>query len=35
VLGGLICGGEDWTRLPEDPAAGSKITCANARSPVH
>jgi uncharacterized protein (DUF2147 family) len=34
VLGGLICGGEDWTRLPEDPAAASKITCASARSPV-
>jgi uncharacterized protein (DUF2147 family) len=34
VLGGLICGGEDWARLPEDPAINAKITCAGAHSPV-
>ena len=34
VMGGLICGGEDWTRLPDDPATGGKISCANAHSPV-
>src|SRR5262249_53557022 len=33
VMGGMICGGEDWTRLAED-AASQKITCANAKSPV-
>lgn len=34
VLGGLICGGEDWARLPDDPAINAKISCANAQSPV-
>jgi uncharacterized protein (DUF2147 family) len=34
VLGGLICGGEDWVKLPDEPAGASKISCANAHSPV-
>ena len=33
VMGGMICGGEDWTRVAED-ASSQKITCANAKSPV-
>lgn len=34
VLGGLICGGEDWVKLPEDPAINAKVACANAQSPL-
>jgi uncharacterized protein (DUF2147 family) len=30
---GLLCGGEDWTRVAED-AASQKINCANAKNPV-
>ena len=34
VLGGLICGGEDWVKLPDDPAVNAKVNCANAQSPM-
>jgi uncharacterized protein (DUF2147 family) len=37
VLGGMICGGESWTRLPEPPAvagAASKNICATLRRPA-
>lgn len=36
VMGGMICGGESWTRLPESPAAGAapRSSCAALRRPA-